>query len=187
VHILKQPHTIFNTFLARCFVGIVAIATIVVVPASTQTSALTLDVSGLTNTVSLVVENVPIVNQLIPVAPSTSPMMMTSPTSANAARVSPETETAPASNDVTENTRTNSARSTEGLVAVNTPSILENDVIAKQSEIALASAHVESPAVSYDSRQLNSKTATALFYSGVGGICLGVAALVFIGRKMGTA
>jgi len=159
----------------------------------TPTQALSLDVSGLSNPVPNIVNNVPIVRNVAPllmpltqtpivtVAPMTQPPAIPNQT----APAAPPTTSAPADASTTNQQNIAQASTQRGATPATSVLGATNDtVLLKQQEIAAAPSHVASPSVLYSSRALSSVAATSLFYSGIAGLVIGSWILLVTRPKM---
>jgi len=194
---MKQFKNIFTFSPALIISGFIALVALYTVAVPARTNALALDLSGVTRTVGVVVNNVPIVNQILPtvsptiptvtVTPTQNPVTVTTVTTVTATTL-PQTRNTTAATEQTTETNGFTASSNDSVAAsTNTASSLNDDTIFKQSEIAAASAHIDSPAINYSSKKLDPRVATALFYTGIFGICAGSWAMIMMNRKTGVA
>ena len=190
---MKQFKNIFTFSPALIISGFIALVALYTVAVPARTNALALDLSGVTRTVGVVVNNVPIVNQILPtvsptistvtVTPTQNPVTITPATTTT----SPQVQTPPTATEqslessiLEEGTNTVAAAS----VGATSP---DDDRVSKQSKVAAASAHIDSPAINYTSKKLDPRVATALFYTGIFGICAGSWAMIMMNRKTGVA
>jgi len=190
---MKQFKKIFIFSPALIISGFMALVALCAVAVPARTNALALDLSGVTRTVGVVVNNVPIVNQILPtvsptistvtVTPTQNPVTITPATTTT----SPQVQTPPTATEQSlESSILEEGTNTVAAASVGATSS-DDDRVSKQSKVAAASAHIDSPAINYTSKKLDPRIATALFYTGIFGICAGSWAMIMMNRKTGVA
>jgi len=173
---MKRLHIPLPSHVKITLLAGILLSTTLSLSMQTPAQALSLDVSGLTNPVTNIVNTVPIVRNVAPLLmPQTqTPIVTVAPATQPIAPVTP-TSTSTQSNASTVNQQNIAQASTQRGAAPTavTLGVARDTVFLKQQEIAAAPAHVASPSVLYSSRALSSVAATSLFYSGIAGLAIG--------------
>jgi len=173
---MKRVHIQLPFRLAMTLVAGIIMSTVLSLGVHTPTQALSLNVAGLTDTVTNVANNVPIVRNVTPLlmpTTQTPTVSIANPTaSAQTPAAVPAVDESGPATTAQQDIALASAQQGGAPVGVALGSSTDSALLTQQ-EIAAAPAHVASPSVLYGSRVLSSMVATALFYSGVAGLCIG--------------